>query len=68
MFTKIAANLIMMVAVKIIEYFAEKFKRESEISQALKKKIDENNLKIEDYKLAKNATLEEKRKKFKELP
>lgn len=65
MFAKIAANLIFTIAIKIIEYFAEKFKKDQEISQALKKKIDENNQKIEDYK---NASLEEKRKKFKDLP
>jgi len=65
MFAKIAANLIFTICIKIIEYFAEKFKKDQEISQALKKKIAENNQKIEDYK---NASLEEKRKKFKDLP
>lgn len=68
MFAKLAANIIMLVAVKVIEYFADKFKKEWEISQALKKKIEENNQKIDEYKAAKNASLEEKRKKFRELP
>lgn len=66
MFAKLAANIIMLVAVKVIEYFADKFKKEWEISQNLKKKIEENNQKIDEYKAAKE--LEEKRKKFGDLP